>query len=184
MSADRDTIIGIDLGTTNSLVALADQAGPQLIRRAPDGTEDSGLVPSFAAFDPASGRITIGSAARDHAVENPLTTVFSIKRLMGRILFRRFFAFARAVRFNIKNLYGNPEGFIVIRPFLTNDFIIRYFTVFFLNQFLQPALEIITIDSRVNLIQKGDKIIFYYFEGNFKTAVQINSGHQCFKRSR
>ena len=84
MSSENDTILGIDLGTTNSLVALADTAGPQIIRCAPEGSEDSGLVPSFAAFDPATGRITIGSAARAHAVENPLTTVFSVKRLMGK----------------------------------------------------------------------------------------------------
>jgi len=84
MSSENDTILGIDLGTTNSLVALADAAGPQIIRCAPDGSEDSGLVPSFVAFDPATGRITIGSAARAHAVENPLTTVFSVKRLMGK----------------------------------------------------------------------------------------------------
>ena len=84
MSGQSETIIGIDLGTTNSLVAVADQAGPQLIRRAPDGSEDSGLVPSFAAFNPGTGGVTIGSAARAHAVENALTTVFSVKRLMGK----------------------------------------------------------------------------------------------------
>ncbi|UCG32893.1 MAG: molecular chaperone DnaK [Phycisphaerales bacterium] len=84
MNRENDPIIGIDLGTTNSLVAVANEAGPVIIRRTPDGAEDSGVVPSFAAFDPATGRITIGAEARAHAVENPLTTVFSIKRLMGK----------------------------------------------------------------------------------------------------
>jgi chaperone protein DnaK len=84
MTASQEVIIGIDLGTTNSLVALGHESGPEIIRRTPEGGSDSGVVPSFAAFDPATGRITVGAPARAHAVENPTTTVFSIKRLMGK----------------------------------------------------------------------------------------------------
>jgi molecular chaperone DnaK (HSP70) len=81
MTDDHDIIIGIDLGTTNSLVAYADEAGPHLIA-GPAG-EDDVLLPSVVAFDDAGRVAQIGSEARAHAVERPATTVYSIKRLMG-----------------------------------------------------------------------------------------------------
>ncbi|MCH7632158.1 MAG: Hsp70 family protein [Planctomycetes bacterium] len=82
MNNAGDTIIGIDLGTTNSLVAFADQAGPRLI--AGEGGENDVIVASVIGFDDAGRVRTIGAEARDHAVERPLTTVYSVKRLMGR----------------------------------------------------------------------------------------------------
>ena len=81
MTDDHNIIIGIDLGTTNSLVAYADEAGPHLIA-GPAG-EDDVLLPSVVAFDDAGRVMRIGSEARAHAVEQPTTTVYSIKRLMG-----------------------------------------------------------------------------------------------------
>ncbi len=73
-------ILGIDLGTTNSLVAYSDAAGPKLI---PNAAGDV-LLPSVVAFQ-GDGRVSrIGQAARAHAVELPLTTIHSIKRLMGK----------------------------------------------------------------------------------------------------
>jgi molecular chaperone DnaK (HSP70) len=72
-------IVGIDLGTTNSLAAVMTPAGPEIIRDA-DG---NGIVPSVIAFAP-DGTATVGSAAKAHAVENPLSTVYSVKRLMGK----------------------------------------------------------------------------------------------------
>jgi len=82
MTDGRDIIMGIDLGTTNSLVAYADEAGPHLI--AGPGGEDDVLLPSVVAFDDAGRVARIGSEARAHAVEQPATTVYSIKRLMGK----------------------------------------------------------------------------------------------------
>lgn len=79
MAEPSATIVGIDLGTTHSLVAYSDAAGPRVIR----DESGEGRVPSVLAFAP-DGKITIGWAARAHAVENPEATVFSIKRLMGR----------------------------------------------------------------------------------------------------
>ncbi|MFA6133007.1 MAG: molecular chaperone DnaK [Phycisphaerae bacterium] len=70
-------ILGIDLGTTNSLAAYMTPAGPRIVRDA----AGNALVPSVIAF--ASG-VTVGSGARAHAVENPLRTVYSVKRLMGK----------------------------------------------------------------------------------------------------
>jgi len=76
-----EPIIGIDLGTTNSLVAFCDAAGPRIL---PD-EEGRNLVPSVVRFDPETGKpVAIGYEAREHAVEHPRETVFSIKRLMGR----------------------------------------------------------------------------------------------------
>lgn len=82
MCDGRDIIIGIDLGTTNSLPAYADEAGPRLI--AGPGGEDDILLPSVVSFDDAGRVMRIGGEARAHAVEHPTTTVHSIKRLMGK----------------------------------------------------------------------------------------------------
>ena len=82
MSEDHDIIIGIDLGTTNSLAAFADDKGPVIIEDADAG--DGGILPSVVAFDVESGTVTVGRQARQQAVERPLTTVYSVKRLMGK----------------------------------------------------------------------------------------------------
>jgi molecular chaperone DnaK (HSP70) len=73
-----DVILGIDLGTTFSLVAYADERGPQIIRDA----SGEGRLPSVLSFA-SDGSVTIGWEARRHAVENPQSTIYSIKRLMG-----------------------------------------------------------------------------------------------------
>ncbi len=79
MSEQRDIVMGIDLGTTNSLVAVCDEAGPRILRDA----RGEGRVPSFMTLG-SDGRVTVGWKAKEHAVENPTSTVYSIKRLMGR----------------------------------------------------------------------------------------------------
>jgi molecular chaperone DnaK len=72
-------IVGIDLGTTNSLVAYVDAAGvPRVI---PDA-EGRRLLPSVVAYTPAG--IVIGEAARRQLARNPGRTIYSIKRFMGR----------------------------------------------------------------------------------------------------
>ncbi len=72
-------IVGIDLGTTNSLVAYVDEAGvPRVI---PDA-EGRRLLPSVVAYTPAG--IVIGEAARRQLARNPGRTIYSIKRFMGR----------------------------------------------------------------------------------------------------
>lgn len=76
--ASSEVIVGIDLGTTFSLVAYADARGPQVIR---DNNGD-GRVPSVVLFTD-DGRAIVGWEARNHAVEHPQNTVYSVKRLMG-----------------------------------------------------------------------------------------------------
>jgi molecular chaperone DnaK len=85
-SKTSDPIIGIDLGTTNSLAAYADDAGPRILG---DNAQGSGLVPSVVRYEPrADGTMAaiVGLDARERAVEFPLTTIASVKRLMGRSL--------------------------------------------------------------------------------------------------
>ena len=72
-------VVGIDLGTTNSLVAFVGKDGPVVIR---DGTGD-GLVPSIVSID-ASGAVSVGREAERRLLTDPLRTVYSVKRLMGR----------------------------------------------------------------------------------------------------
>jgi len=78
MNATKDIIVGIDLGTTNSLVAWSGPAGPEVID---DGSGP--MLPSVVAYDEAGSVTRVGRDARAHAIEQPRTTVYSIKRLMG-----------------------------------------------------------------------------------------------------
>lgn len=75
-----DPIVGIDLGTTNSLVAYMDGSTPVCIRQ-PGGS--SALVPSVVHFTP-EGDILVGDQAREHLLMDPARTIFSVKRLMGK----------------------------------------------------------------------------------------------------
>ncbi|MDP9273297.1 MAG: molecular chaperone DnaK [Chloroflexota bacterium] len=72
-------IIGIDLGTTNSVVAVIEGGEPQVI----PNTEGGRITPSVVAFA-KSGERLVGQVAKRQAITNPENTVFSIKRFMGR----------------------------------------------------------------------------------------------------
>ncbi|MBE7178199.1 MAG: Hsp70 family protein, partial [Mucilaginibacter polytrichastri] len=75
-----DIIVGIDLGTTHSLVAFINPEGaPQVINDTGKGV----LVPSILHF-PASGETIVGNDAKPFLVSDPEHTIFSIKRLLGR----------------------------------------------------------------------------------------------------
>jgi Fe-S protein assembly chaperone HscA len=74
-----ERIVGIDLGTTNSLVAFMQGESPVVI----PGDDGSNLVPSVVALD-QNNQPVIGNAARKHLTETPERAVYSIKRLMGR----------------------------------------------------------------------------------------------------
>jgi molecular chaperone DnaK len=72
-------LIGIDLGTTNSVVAVMEGGSPIVI----PNQEGSRLTPSVVAFT-KEGEILVGQVAKRQAVTNPENTIFSIKRFMGR----------------------------------------------------------------------------------------------------
>ncbi len=71
--------IGIDLGTTNSCVAVMDGKQPRIIENA----EGARTTPSIVAFTDADG-VLVGQSAKRQAITNPENTVFAIKRLIGR----------------------------------------------------------------------------------------------------
>src|SRR5574340_1093167 len=72
-------IIGIDLGTTNSVVAVMEGGEPTVIPSAEGGR----TVPSVVAFTKTGDRL-VGQLAKRQAVTNPGNTIYSIKRFMGR----------------------------------------------------------------------------------------------------
>ena len=75
----HNRIVGIDLGTTNSLVAYMDLTGPRII----PGEDGDKLVPSVVTYT-RDGEIIVGNPARRRLITEPERTVYSVKRLMGR----------------------------------------------------------------------------------------------------
>jgi molecular chaperone DnaK len=73
-------IVGIDLGTTNSVCAIMEGGEPTII----PSSEGGRLFPSVVAVNPKTGERMVGQVARRQAITNPDNTIFSIKRLMGR----------------------------------------------------------------------------------------------------
>ena len=73
-------VLGIDLGTTNSVAAVIDAGEPVIVENA----EGSRLTPSVVAVNTRSGERYVGQVAKRQAVTNPENTLFSVKRLMGR----------------------------------------------------------------------------------------------------
>jgi Fe-S protein assembly chaperone HscA len=76
---NKKRIVGIDLGTTNSLVAFMDLTGPQVI----PGADGGMLVPSIVSLAD-DGSFVVGDAARQLLIDRSDRTVYSVKRLMGR----------------------------------------------------------------------------------------------------
>src|SRR4029077_20128498 len=72
-------IIGIDLGTTNSVVGIMEGKDPKVIANEEGGR----LTPSVVAWDD-KGEVLVGQIARRQAITNPENTVYSVKRFMGR----------------------------------------------------------------------------------------------------
>ncbi|GAB4554053.1 MAG: molecular chaperone DnaK [Anaerolineae bacterium] len=73
-------VLGIDLGTTNSVMAVMEGGSPVVIPT----SEGNRLLPSVVAVNPKTGERLVGFAARRQAALNPENTIFSIKRFMGR----------------------------------------------------------------------------------------------------
>jgi Fe-S protein assembly chaperone HscA len=75
----KSKIVGIDLGTTNSLVAYMDLTGPKIV----EDEQGRKIVPSIVSLD-SENRLIAGEEARDLLLTQPERTVYSVKRLMGR----------------------------------------------------------------------------------------------------
>jgi molecular chaperone DnaK/molecular chaperone HscA len=81
VAEQQQRVVGIDLGTTNSLVAFMQGDTPQVI----PGEDGSPIVPSVVAFDQETKEgFAVGNAARDVLLKQPANAVYSVKRLMGR----------------------------------------------------------------------------------------------------
>src|SRR5579875_2100223 len=81
VAEEQQRVVGIDLGTTNSLVAYMQGDTPQVI----PGEDGAAIVPSVVAFDQETSEgFAVGNAAREVLLKQPANAVYSVKRLMGR----------------------------------------------------------------------------------------------------
>ncbi len=103
--ASGEKIIGIDLGTTNSVVAVMDGKEAKVIPN-PEGNR---LTPSVVAFTD-KGEVLAGDLARRQAVTNPTKTVYSIKRFMGR----RHNEVASEEKMVPYKVVGGPEDYVKV----------------------------------------------------------------------
>ncbi|MCC7431303.1 molecular chaperone DnaK, partial [bacterium] len=78
-NTEKDTIVGIDLGTTNSLVAFMENGKPAVIAN----KEEGHIVPSVVSIN-KNGEILVGEPAKQKLLSEPEHTVYSVKRLMGK----------------------------------------------------------------------------------------------------
>jgi len=101
-----EKIIGIDLGTTNSVVAVMEGKEPKVIAN----KEGNRLTPSVVAFND-KGETLVGDTARRQAVMNPKRTVYSIKRFMGR----RHNEVAGEEKMVPYEVVGGPEDYVKVR---------------------------------------------------------------------
>jgi len=99
-------IIGIDLGTTNSVVAIMEGDQPKVLINA----QGSRLTPSVVAFT-EKGEILVGQAAKHQQITNPQNTVFSIKRFMGR----RHKEVASEEKMVPYEVIGSPDDYVKVR---------------------------------------------------------------------
>ncbi|MGD9632401.1 MAG: molecular chaperone DnaK [Pirellulales bacterium] len=104
--AAGEKIIGIDLGTTNSVVAVMEGKEAKVIPNA----EGNRLTPSVVAFTD-KGEVLVGEPARRQAVTNPKRTVYSIKRFMGR----RHNEVASEEKMVPYEVVGGPEDYVKVR---------------------------------------------------------------------
>src|SRR6185503_4463883 len=73
-------VVGIDLGTTNSLVAFTGEGGPEVIR----DERGEALVPSIVYYDTEQKQLLVGDEARERLITEPRKAIYSVKRFMGR----------------------------------------------------------------------------------------------------
>src|SRR6202171_6140215 len=104
--ARGEKIIGIDLGTTNSVVAVMEGKEAKVI----PNQEGNRLTPSVVAFT-EKGDVLVGDLARRQAITNPKRTVYSIKRFMGR----RHNEVATEEKMVPYQIVGGPDDYVRVR---------------------------------------------------------------------
>ena len=98
-------VIGIDLGTTNSCVAIMDGSQPRVIENA----EGARTTPSIVAF--SDNEKLVGQPAKRQAVTNPTNTVFGVKRLIGVVLMTPIWRKIKKPPFNVID-GGNGDAWV------------------------------------------------------------------------
>ncbi len=105
MAVENEKVIGIDLGTTNSVVAIMEGGEPKVLAN----QEGNRLTPSVVAFT-EKGETLVGEPAKRQAVTNPTNTVYSIKRFMGR----RHSEVASEEKIVPYPVVGGPEDYVEV----------------------------------------------------------------------
>ena len=103
--AEGEKVIGIDLGTTNSVVSVMEGSDPKVIAN----LEGNRLTPSVVAFTD-KGDTLVGEPAKNQAVTNPTNTIYSVKRFMGR----RHNEVASEEKIVPYKVVGGPEDYVKI----------------------------------------------------------------------
>lgn len=124
----EELIVGIDLGTTNSLVAIIHPETKQPVALKEHDGNGSPLVPSVIYFGEA-GNIIVGERAKDHLVTEPQNTIFSAKRLMGKsyndIRNKQSFFTYRIIDDNTESLVKVQAGKKFYSPVELSSFILK-----------------------------------------------------------
>jgi molecular chaperone HscA len=121
----EDLIVGIDLGTTNSLVAFINPDGnPQVINDTGKGL----LVPSIVHFN-GDGSVKVGNEVKEYLISDPENTIFSVKRLLGRSYqdiarYRDFFSY-KVIDDNTESLVKIKVGDKFFTPIELSGFILK-----------------------------------------------------------
>ncbi|MEQ1676523.1 MAG: Hsp70 family protein, partial [Chitinophagaceae bacterium] len=122
----QDMIVGIDLGTTNSLVAIIHPESKQpVVLKEHDG---AALVPSVLHFGDG-GLVTVGDTAKEFLVTEPQNTIFSVKRLMGKSYsdvkdHASYFTY-KVIDDNTESLVKVQAGSIFYSPVELSSFILK-----------------------------------------------------------
>src|SRR5215203_2835432 len=123
----QEMIVGIDLGTTNSLVAIIHpESRNPVVLKEHDG---NALVPSIVHFDSNTGIITVGDQAKNYLISEPQNTIFSVKRLMGKsyndIKERSSFFSYKVIDDNTESLVKIQVGQTFYSPVELSSFILK-----------------------------------------------------------
>jgi molecular chaperone HscA len=123
---EKDWVVGIDLGTTNSLVAYMKEGSPVCVA---DAAGKNTLIPSVLHFG-EKGEILVGDAAKEKLITDPKNTLYSVKRLMGKSYpdvakFQQYFGYTVLDSPNEESLVKVRVGDKYYTPIELSSFILR-----------------------------------------------------------
>lgn len=153
-----DAVVGIDLGTTNSLIAVVGENGEAKVL----GKSNDVIVPSIVHFD-ESGTAIVGNTAKLALIHNPETTIYSVKRLLGR----SYKDIAKhAAFFTYRIIDDNEEQMVRV---LVND---KYYTPIELSAIILSELKRKAEDALQAQVSKAVITVPAYFNDNQRQATR------------